>query len=173
MSMTPILTHGAGSQPYLFDRLGVDDIAWFRSEWNATEIPSAPQSLSILLSSVGSGHDHGNGKGHSDHGNGHGYGHTEIPEPSTTFLLIAGVLVILLAQLVSSRRNRRANTPQLGEWCPPATRTTTPCVVCGKTPAGTQVVQLTSSWADDVPVRVCEVCVTERTADVITAASSA
>jgi hypothetical protein len=41
----PDAIHGAGSQMYRFDRIGADEISWFRSEYNGTEIPSAPLRL--------------------------------------------------------------------------------------------------------------------------------
>jgi hypothetical protein len=98
MSVTfqPSEIHGGHSQLYRFDRIDVNDIAWFRSPWNATEIPSAPIRLT---SSV----HRGGGNGHFEHGNGNGYGHNkhETPEPSTLLLLVLGMAAVLAAKAIS------------------------------------------------------------------------
>jgi hypothetical protein len=41
----PDAIHGAGSQMYRFDRIGADEITWFTSPYNGTEIPSASLRL--------------------------------------------------------------------------------------------------------------------------------
>jgi hypothetical protein len=83
----PDAIHGAGSQMYRFDRIGADEISWFRSEYNGTEIPSAPLRLT-----------HSVGIGDTAE---YGYtAHTATPELSTAVYMCIAVAFIGLSRIM-------------------------------------------------------------------------
>lgn len=78
-AIRPDLIHGGNSQPYRFDRIGADEVAWFAQSYGPNEIPSAPIRLYR-----GAEPEHRNGR----------ECHTETPEASTLALCIAGLACI-------------------------------------------------------------------------------
>jgi hypothetical protein len=89
--MVPRFVHFAGSQPYRFDRVTADEIAWFSELHGPNQIASAPRSVTT------SDLHRGTGNGHTEHGNGNGYGHdkhAETPEAGTAAMFMVALVCI-------------------------------------------------------------------------------